>query len=180
MGWLELIAKYVNIITEAIESGLRAAFGLPEEIAAELPPPPSTVEEIEAAMEAAEQASRFVREITLEEAQRLARGVPFYERLTNVARMRHWTVADPFTTAPPPDAMWSVRVVVVGPDGEMCAVDVRGKVGQPLDRDEFIRAAASALPDEFVERYKGVGRSEMIREWVVAQETYVERFKRLR
>jgi hypothetical protein len=153
---------------------------MPEEIEPYLPTRPATPEQIAEAIEEAIYAERFISEIELDQATRLARGVLFYEPLRNVARLRHWTQADPFTTDPPRDAQWSIRAVVIGPDGQVSYVDVAGKTGQAMTQDEFLRAAASSLEDDFVNSYEGVGRSQMIRDWVVATETYIQRFRPLR
>ena len=180
MGWWEWVREFTGGITERIETGLKEVLGMPAEIEPYIPVRPATPEQITEAMEEAAYAERFIQEIELDQAQRLARGVRFYEPLTNVARMRHWTVADPWTTVPPRDAMWSIRAVLVAPDGALIQTDIRGKTGQKMDYDEFVRAVAASLPKEFVDRYEKVSRTLMAREWIVAQETYVERFKPLR
>ena len=180
MGWWEWVREFAGGVKERIDTELKELLGMPAEIEPYIPVRPATPEQIAEAMEEAVYAERFIQEIEVSEAFRLARGVRFYEPLTNVARLRHWTVADPWTTVPPRDAMWSIRAVVIGPDGNVTYVDVRGKTGQKMDHDEFLRAAASALENDFVAQYEGVGRSTMIRDWVVATETYVERFKPLR
>lgn len=180
MGWWEWAREFASGITERVETGLREFLGMPEEIEPYIPTRPATEEQIAEAMEEAIYAERFISEIEIGQATRLARGVPFYERLRNVARMRHWTVADPFTTAPPKDAQWSVRAVLIGPDGRVTYVDVSAPTGQQLSYDEFTRRAASGLEDDFVNSYEGVGRSAMVRDWLVAYDTYVQRFKPLR
>jgi hypothetical protein len=173
------IQEFARGITERIDTGLRELLQQPEEIRPEVITRPATPEQIEEALEEAVWSERFIREIELDEAIRLGRGVPFYEKLTNVARMRHWTTVDPFTWTPPPDAQISVRAVLIGPDGTMTYTDVSGRTGEPLSYDDFIRRAASSLDDDFVAQYEGVGRSDMVREWVVSTETYVQRFKPL-
>ena len=60
----------------------------------------------------------------------------------------------------------------------MSHVDIRFGAGEVYTEDEMTRRAASALENEFVDRYD-VGRSEIIRQFTVAQEAYIERFKPL-
>ena len=180
MGWWEWVREFTGGIGERIETGLREFLGMPAEIEPYLPERPATLEQISEAMEEAAYAARFIQEIEISEAFRLARAVRFYEPLTNMARLRHWTTANPWTTAAPRDAMWSIRAVLVAPDGALIQTDIRGKTGQKMDYDEFVRAVAASLPKEFVDRYEKVSRTLMAREWIVAQETYVERFKPLR
>ena len=179
MGWWEWVREFTSGITERIETGLKEVLGMPAEIEPYIPVRPATPEQMAEAMEEAAYAERFIQEIELDQARRLSRGVPFYKRLRNVAQMRHWTVADPFTTLPPKDAQWSVRGVLVAPDGNVTFVDVAAPTGEKLPYDEFVRRAASALEDDFVNQYEGVSRSDMIRKWLVAIDTYVQRFKPL-
>lgn len=178
MGWFDWIRELAGKVSTAIETGLRGIIDLPAEIEPYLPYRPATIEQIEEAMLEAAYAERFVREAMPEEAFRLSRGVPFYERLRNVARMRHWTVAAPGDIPPSPDYQISVRGVFIMPDGKMSHVDVAFPTGQKFTEDEFIRRAASALDDDFVAEYK-IGRSEIVRKYMVARDAYIQRFKPL-
>lgn len=180
MAWWDWVREAARKVGTVIETGLRGVIGLPEEIEPYIPTYPATPEQIEEAMEEAIYAERFIQEVTLEDAHRLARGVRFYEPLTNVARLRQWTVADPAEIVPDMDSMISQRRVIVGPDGAMTHVDISGGYGERYNDDEFLRKAASALDDDFVNRYEGVGRSQMIRTWTVATETYIQRFPALK
>lgn len=178
MAWFDWIRELAGKVGIAIETGLRGIIGLPEEIEPYLPSRPATLEQIEEAMLEAAYADRFVREAMPDEAFRLSRGVRFYEPLVNVARLRHWTAAAPQDVPPSPDYQISVRAVVIGPDGTMTHVDVAFPTGEAFTEDEFIRRAASALDDDFVGEYE-IGRSALIRDYVVARDAYIQRFKPL-
>ena len=178
MGWFDWIRELAGKVTTAIDTGLRGVIDLPAEIEPYLATRPATLEQIEEAMLEAAYSERFVREAMPDEAFRLSRGVPFYERLKNVARMRHWTVAAPGDIPASPDYPISVRAVVIGPDGKMTHVDVAFPTGQKFTEDEFLRRAASALDEDFVAEYK-IGRSDLIRDYVVARDAYIQRFKPL-
>ncbi len=178
MGWFDWIREWAGRVTTAIETGLRGVIDLPAEIEPYLPSRPATLEQIREAMAEAAYAERFVQEAIPDEARRLSRGVRFYEPLRNVARMRHWVVAAPGDVPPSPDYQISVRRVLVGPDGKMTHVDVSFPTGQAYTEDEMIRRAASALDDDFVSEYE-IGRSALVRQYTVAQDVYIQRFKPL-
>lgn len=178
MGLFDWIRRTVSQVTTAIETGLRGIIELHKEIAPYIPTRPATEAQIEEAMEGLLDTQRFIAEELSDEALRLARGVRFYEPLTNVARLRHWTAQAPQDIPPSDDYYISVRRVVIGPDGAMSHVDIRFGAGEVYTEDEMTRRAASALENEFVDRYD-VGRSEIIRQFTVAQEAYIERFKPL-
>ncbi len=178
MGWFDWVRETAGKVGTAVRTGLRGVIGLPEEIEPYLPSRPATIEQIEEAMEEAIYAERFVQEAIPEEARRLSRGVRFYEPLRNVARLRHWTAASPQDIPPSPDYQISVRGVVVGPDGKMSHIDVAFPTGERFTEDEFIRRAASALDDDFVAEYE-ISRSDIIRKYLVARDSYIQRFKPL-
>lgn len=173
--WLRHTARRVGI---AIDTGLRGIIGLHEEIEPYIPTRPATPEQIEEIVDQLLDTQRFIQEELPDEARRLARGVRFYEPLTNVARMRHWTAQALEDIPPSLDYQISVRGVVIGPDGTMTHVDVGFPVGEAYTEDEFIKRAASALDDEFVDRYD-MGRSALVRQYTVATEGYIQRHKDL-
>lgn len=179
MGWFDWVRETAGKVTTAVKTGLRGVIELPEEIEPEIVARPATLEQIEEALEEAVYAERFIQEVVPDEAIRLARGVQFYEPLTNVACMRHWTAQDITQIKASADYQISVRAVLVAPDGQMTYVDVAFPTGEAFSWDEFTRRAASALDDDFVNQYEEVGRSQMVRSWNVAMEPYIQRFKPL-
>lgn len=178
MGWFDWLLETGGKVTEAIRTGAREFIELHPELQPYIPFRPAPPEVISEIVEELIYTERFIQEALPEEAIRLARGVPFYEKLTNVARMRHWTVMAPEDIPASLDYQISIRGVVVAPDGKMQTVDVAFPTGEKYTRDEFVRRAASALEDDFVAEYD-IGRSEIIRQWLVAQESYIQRFKPL-
>lgn len=179
VGWWDWVRETAAKVGHTIKTGLRGVIDMPSEIEPYLPSRPATQEQIGEAMEQAAYAERFIQEVEVDEARRLARGVPFYERLRNVARMRHWTVQAPEEIVPDLHTQISQRRVLVGPDGAITHIDIAGGYGEAYDADKFLRKAASALDDEFVNRYEGISRSDLIRRFTVATETYVQRHKPL-
>lgn len=178
MAWWEWVREFVGGVSERVETGLRELLGMPGEIEPYIPTRPATEEQIAEALKEAVYAERFIQEVELDQAHRLARGVRFYEPLRNVARMRHWTVADPRDIVPDIHTQISQRRVLIGPDGAMVHVDVAGGYGERYDEDLFLRKTASALPDSFVKRYD-LPRTLLAQRYTVAAETYVQRHKPL-
>lgn len=178
MGFFDWIRHSAAQVYESIETGLRGVIGLHEEIEPYIPVRPAAIEEIEEVVAELVQTRAFISWELPEEARRLARGVRFYEPLRNVARMRHWTAMAPEGIPASPDYQISVRAVLIGPDGNMTHVDVAFPTGEAYSYDEFIRRAASALEDDFVANYD-IGRSQLVRQYVVAQESYIQRFSPL-
>lgn len=179
MGWFDWVRETAGKVGIAISTGLRGIIGLPEEIEPYLPSRPATQEQIREAMDEAAYAERFIQEALPEEARRLSRGVRFYEPLKNVARLRHWTVAAPGDIPASPDYQISVREVYIAPDGKMTHVDVSFPTGEKFTEDEFTRRAASALDNDFTDKYK-VGRSQIVKDWAVARDVYIQRYTPLK
>lgn len=175
MPWYEWVAETVRKVSEVIETGLRGVIELAEEIRPVIFPRPATPEAIEEIVEELVATERFIEQVIPDEAIRLARGVQYREPLTNVVRIREWTHARPEDIMPGPDEIISQRRVIVGPDGKMTHVDVGGGYGVPYDEDEYLRAAASALDDDFVAEYD-IGRSALVRQYTIATETYITRY----
>ena len=178
MAWWEWAREFIGGVTERIETGLRELLDMPAEIEPFIPTRPATEEQVAEALKEAAYAERFIQDVELDQAHRLARGVLFYEPLTNVARMRHWTVADPREIVPDIHTQISQRRVLIGPDGAMVHVDISFGYGELYDYDEALRKTAAALPDKFVERYK-VSRTLLASRYLVAEETFVQRHKPL-
>uniref|UniRef100_A0A6H1ZV68 Uncharacterized protein n=1 Tax=viral metagenome TaxID=1070528 RepID=A0A6H1ZV68_9ZZZZ len=178
MGWFDWVREFGEAIGEAIETGLRGVFDLPGEIRPVIPERPASLELIEELVAETAFFERFVGEVTYGEAIRLSRGVPFYERLKNVARMRHWTVMDPRDIVPDMQTQISLRRVYVGPDGAVTYVDIAFGYGERYNEDEALRKSAAALDEEWVERYD-VGRSQLARDYLVAEGVYMQRHKPL-
>jgi len=175
VGWLDWIRETAQQVGTAIRTGLRGVIELAEEIEPYLPFRPATEAQIEEAMEEAIYADRFIQEALPDEAIRLARGYLTQERLTNVWRTATWTQQDIYSIQPGEKQYLIIRSVHVGPDGAMTHTDVRFPGGQKFDYDEWVRRTASALDDDFVARYD-VGRSALVRQFTVHQETYIEQF----
>lgn len=175
MGWFDWIRETATAVGETIATGLRGIIELAEEIRPYVFPRPASLEAIEEIVEEMAYTERFIEEAIPDEALRLARGVLQRETLTNVARIRDWTQARPEDIMPGPDEIISQRRVLVGPDGTMTHVDIGGGYGVPYDEDEYLRAAASALDDDFVSQYD-IGRSELVRQYTIATETYITRY----
>jgi hypothetical protein len=178
VGWLDWVYETARKIGISIETGLRGIIGLPEEIEPYIPSRPATAEQIEEIMEALPYTERFIREALPDEARRLARGVSFYRKLRNVAQTRHWTTQAPEDIIPDEHTQITLRRVLIGPDGTMTHVDVAFGYGELYDEDEALRRTAAALDNEFVDRYQ-IGRSQLVREYVVIQEVYLQRHKPL-
>lgn len=178
MGFFDWIRHTASRVGIAIDTGLRGIIDLHPEIEPYIPDRPATPEQIEEVVEELLDTQRFIQEELPDEARRLARGVRFYEPLTNVARMRHWTVRALEEIPPSLDYQISVRGVVIGPDGTMTHVDVAFPIGEAYTEDEFIKRAASALDDEFADGYQ-MGRSDIIRQFTVHKEAYIQRHKPL-
>lgn len=175
MGWFDWLGYTARAIGEVIETGLRGIIELAEEIRLYVAPRPATPEQIREIMEEMAYTERFIQEAIPDEAIRLARGVLAREPLTNVARLRQWSAVSPEYMVPSEDYYISVRRVLVGPDGVMTHVDVRFPSGEAYTEDEMIKRAASALDDEFADRYD-MGRSALVRQYTLVQEGYIETF----
>lgn len=175
MGFFDWVRDLGQKIGVAIDEGLRELIELHPEIRPYIPyrpAPPDIIEEIVEELVATES---FIQQEIPPEAIRLARGVLSREPLTNVARIREWTVMDVTEIPASLDYQISVRGVMVAPDGAISFVDVAFPTGEAYSYDEFVRRAASSLEDDFVAQYD-IGRSEIIRQWMVAQEPYIQRY----
>lgn len=175
MGWFDWVRETAAAVGEVIATGLRGIIELAEEIRPYVFPRPATPEAIEEVIEEMAATESFIQEVIPDEALRLARGVLASERLTNVARVRQWTTLDPWEVEASSKYQISVRRVIVGPDGAMTHVDVAFPVGEAYTEDEMIRRAASALDDKFVKKYD-MGRSALVRQYTLTQETYLQTF----
>lgn len=175
MGFWEWARDLAQKVTTRIETGLRELLELHEEIRLPVIERPATLAEIEELIDEMAQTERFIRDYEPEEARRLAQGALPYERLTNVARVRQWTTLSPQDIIPKADQQITIRSVIVGPDGRMTYTDVAFGQGEAYDHDEFIRRCASAIEDDFAGSYQ-VGRSQMARDWIVSQETYIQTY----
>jgi len=175
MGWFDWIAETGRAVAEAIRTGAREFIELHPELQPYIPFRPAPPEVIEEIVEELVYTDRFIQEALPEEAVRLARGVLAREPLTNVARLREWTQMDVTDIPASLDYQISVRGVVIAPDGTMQHVDVAFPTGERYTYDEFVRRAASSLEDDFVSQYD-IGRSDIIRQWMVAQEPYIQTF----
>ena len=175
MGWFEWIAETGRKVAEAIRTGAREFIELHPELRPYIPFRPAPPEVIEEIVEELIATDRFIEEGLPEEAVRLARGVLAREPLRNKARVRQWTAMDLTEIPASPKYQISVRGVLIAPDGTMQHVDVAFPTGEKYTYDEFVRRAASSLEDKFVKQYD-VGRSDMIRQWMVAQEGYIQTY----
>lgn len=175
MGWFDWIRHTGQRVTEAIREISREFIELHPELQPYIPFRPAPPEIIEEIVEDLIVTDRFIKEALPDEARRLARGVLTYEPLRNVARVREWTAMDVMDIPASPDYQISVRGVLIAPDGSMQHVDVAFPTGEAYSYDEFVRRAASALEDDFVAEYD-IGRSAMIRQWIVATEPYIQTF----
>lgn len=175
MGWFDWIAHTAGRVAETIHEIAREFIELHPEIRPYIPFRPAPPEVIEEIVEELVYTERFISEALPEEAIRLARGVPHWEALTNVARIREWTTMDVYDIPASPDYQISVRGVLIAPDGTMQHVDVGFPTGEAYSYDEFVRRAASSLEDDFVAQYD-IGRSDIIRQWLVASEPYIQSY----
>lgn len=182
MGWFDWIRHTAGKVSEAIKIKSREPIGLPEELALPEEVYPATVEELEELMEQQVQATRFISEGVYEQADRLAKGARAYEPLKTRARVRQWVQQTPEQVVPGPGQQVSVRKVYIGPDGEMFSLDIAFPTGERYTESEYLKRAASALDDEIAQRY-GVEtpsqRYGFLREYVVAEEVYLQSFPKL-
>lgn len=175
MGWADWVRHTVEAVSGVIKTGLRGIIELAEEIRPYIFPRPADIETIEEIVEEMAATERFIEKAIPDEALRLARGVLAREKLTNVYRLRSWTAASPESIKPGPNEIISQRRVLVGPDGTMTHVDIGGGYGVPYNEDEYLRAAASALDNDFVKKYK-IGRSQLVRQYTLVVETYIDTY----
>lgn len=175
MGWFDWIAHTGRRVADTIREAAREFIELHPELQPYVPFRPAPPEVIEEIVEELIYTDRFIQEALPPEAVRLARGVSPYEPLRNVARVREWTAMDVADIPASPDYQISVRGVLIAPDGSMQHVDVAFPTGEAYSYDEFVRRAASSLEDDFVGQYD-IDRSSMIRQWLVAQEPYVQTY----
>lgn len=182
MGWFDWMRHTAGKVGKAIRELSREPIELPEEIAFPSEQYPTTIEEVEEWKAEQEHTSRFIREDLPDEAIRLGRGVPNLKRLTNVWQRSDWVQQDITEIQPGAGQYLKVRNVLIEPDGTMTYVDVRFAEGEMYNDEENIRAVASNIETETLDKYdlKDKDRTLFAKQYIAHQETYIEQFVSIR